>query len=62
MAEEKNKTIGGSQSQKGVTPQAEGELSDAAVEQVRGGDGKVQTADISITKVQDAASATIFQN
>ncbi len=55
MAEEKDKTITGSQEQKAVTPQAEGELSDAAVEKVQGGSG-VTHDPFTITMRQDQSS------
>ncbi len=58
MAEEKDKTISATQNQKGVTPQAEGELSDVAVEQVQGG---VIHEPFTITKYVDSASPKLYE-
>ncbi len=58
MAEEKDKIVSGTQGQKGVTPQAEGELSDAAVEQVQG--GTIHDS-FSITMRQDCASPKLYE-
>ncbi len=59
MAEEKDNTISGTQNQKGVTPQAEGELSDAAVEKVQGGSGVIHDP-FTITMRQDSSSPKLY--